>query len=275
MAIVDVSPFQKCIGPASHHQTHAKVNTPKTTTRLKNTTSQEEKDDDDTAINKTLFRQSLPLSLQPRHNPRNTLFREFYDAGEIPIAVAHGGGSNAVTWRVDPASLDYHRYLPLFFDGIREIDHPYRLLSVQGAKQLLAVRPEKVADVLPQVILPLQNALKTRDAPIVAVAMDILRHLATCEKSIGQMPVPYYRQLLPILNVFRNCDCLKVTLNVLSDGSKRDGKELIGKGRSAKSLRVLVKETLRVLERVGGEDALINIKYMVPTYESCVAIAER
>ena len=144
MAIVDVSPFQKCIGPASHHQTHAKVNTPKTTTRLKNTTSQEEKDDDDTAINKTLFRQSLPLSLQPRHNPRNTLFREFYDAGEIPIAVAHGGGSNAVTWRVDPASLDYHRYLPLFFDGIREIDHPYRLLSVQGAKQLLAVRPEKL-----------------------------------------------------------------------------------------------------------------------------------
>ena len=180
MAIVDVSPFQKCIGPASHHQTHAKVNTPKTTTRLKNTTSQEEKDDDDTAINKTLFRQSLPLSLQPRHYPRNTLFREFYDAGEIPIAVAHGGGSNAVMWRVDPASLDYHRYLPLFFDGIREIDHPYRLLSVQGAKQLLAVRPEKVADVLPQVILPLQNALKTRDAPIVAVAMDILRHLATC-----------------------------------------------------------------------------------------------
>jgi hypothetical protein len=32
---------------------------------------------------------------------------------------------------------------------------------------------------------------------------------------------------------------------------------------------------LRVLERVGGEDALINIKYMVPTYESCVLDAER
>jgi len=275
MAIVDVSPFQDCVSPATYHHTHAKVNT-----SLKNTTtttnSQKKKDNETVAaINKAHFLQSLPLSLQPRNNPRNTLFREFYDAGEIPIAVAHGGGSNAVTWRVDPASLDYHRYLPLFFDGIREIDHPYRLLSVQGAKQLLAVRPEKVADVLPQVILPLQNALKTRDAPIVAVAMDILRHLATCEKSIGPMLVPYYRQLLPILNVFRNCDSLKVTLNVLSDGSKRDGKELIGKGRSAKTLRILVKETLRVLERVGGEDALINIKYMVPTYESCVLDAER
>ena len=167
---------------------------------------------------------------------------------------------NTVTWRVDPATLDFHRYLPLFFDGTREIQHPYRLLSVQGAKQLLAVRPEKVADVLPQIILPLQNALKTRDAPIVAIAMDILRLLATCERSIGPMLVPYYRQLLPILNVLRNYDCIKVTLSLLSDDSKRDGTELIGKGRSAKTLRVLVNEALRVLERDGGEDALINIK---------------
>lgn len=32
----------------------------------------------------------------------------------------------------------------------------------------------------------------------------------------------------------------------------------------------LVQETLEVLERYGGEDAFINIKYMVPTYESCM-----
>lgn len=31
----------------------------------------------------------------------------------------------------------------------------------------------------------------------------------------------------------------------------------------------LIDETLQVLERHGGEDAFINIKYMVPTYESC------
>jgi hypothetical protein len=29
-------------------------------------------------------------------------------------------------------------------------------------------------------------------------------------------------------------------------------------------------ETLEKLEITGGEDAFINIKYMVPTYESCV-----
>ena len=32
----------------------------------------------------------------------------------------------------------------------------------------------------------------------------------------------------------------------------------------------LVQETLELLEAHGGEDAFINIKYMVPTYESFV-----
>ena len=30
----------------------------------------------------------------------------------------------------------------------------------------------------------------------------------------------------------------------------------------------LVDETLEILERYGGEDAFINIKYMVPSWES-------
>lgn len=36
------------------------------------------------------------------------------------------------------------------------------------------------------------------------------------------------------------------------------------------NLSALIEETLQVLERHGGEDAFINIKYMVPTYESCL-----
>lgn len=31
----------------------------------------------------------------------------------------------------------------------------------------------------------------------------------------------------------------------------------------------LIDETLQCLEKYGGEDAFINIKYIVPTYESC------
>ncbi|KAL8185980.1 UNVERIFIED_CONTAM: hypothetical protein K2H54_060864 [Gekko kuhli] len=32
----------------------------------------------------------------------------------------------------------------------------------------------------------------------------------------------------------------------------------------------LIQETLEAFERYGGEDAYINIKYMVPTYQSCL-----
>jgi hypothetical protein len=33
----------------------------------------------------------------------------------------------------------------------------------------------------------------------------------------------------------------------------------------------LIQKTLEILEIKGGEDAFINIKYMVPTYESCLS----
>ena len=32
----------------------------------------------------------------------------------------------------------------------------------------------------------------------------------------------------------------------------------------------LIDETLQLLEKHGGDDAFINIKYIIPTYESCL-----
>jgi hypothetical protein len=32
----------------------------------------------------------------------------------------------------------------------------------------------------------------------------------------------------------------------------------------------LIQDTLELFEKTGGEDAFINIKYMIPTYESCM-----
>lgn len=40
--------------------------------------------------------------------------------------------------------------------------------------------------------------------------------------------------------------------------------------RKNENLADLIQETLEVLEKNGGEDAYINIKYMIPTYESCM-----
>lgn len=36
------------------------------------------------------------------------------------------------------------------------------------------------------------------------------------------------------------------------------------------NLADIINDTLEMLERYGGEDAFINIKYLIPTYESCM-----
>lgn len=71
----------------------------------------------------------------------------------------------------------------------------------------------------------------------------------------GQALVPYFRQILPMFNLFRNKNiCIGDQIDYNRHGQIGD----------------VVDQTLQTLECHGGPDAYINIKYMVPTYESCV-----
>jgi len=63
-------------------------------------------------------------------------FRRFYDRGDLPIAIEHGPQLR-IYWKVEIQQLDYHHYLPIFFEGIREKMDPYRFLAVQGAFDML------------------------------------------------------------------------------------------------------------------------------------------
>lgn len=81
--------------------------------------------------------QSLPFppraeAFNRRENPPNTAFRRFYERGDLPIAVEHRGVKNVIAWKVDVQKLDYHHYLPIFFDGIRETQEPYRWVVSGG-----------------------------------------------------------------------------------------------------------------------------------------------
>ena len=44
---------------------------------------------------------------------------------------------NTISWKVDVDKLDYHHYLPIFFDGVREKEDPYRFLAVKGVEDML------------------------------------------------------------------------------------------------------------------------------------------
>jgi len=100
-------------------------------------------------------------------------FRRFYDRGDLPIAIEHGG-HNRIYWKVDVSQLDYHHYLPIFFEGIREKSDPYRFLSIQGTFDMLEKGGAKVLPVIPQLIIPIKTSLNTRDPEIIAITLKVL-----------------------------------------------------------------------------------------------------
>jgi hypothetical protein len=142
-------------------------------------------------------------------------------------------------------------------EGIREKQDPYRFLSCQGVFDLLQHGQAKVLPVIPQLIIPIKTALNTRDPEIIATTLHILQALVSCSDTIGEALVPYYRQILPIMNLFKTKN-----LNV--------GDNIDYSQRKQKNLGDLIQQTLEMFEMHGGDDAFINIKYMIPTYESCV-----
>jgi hypothetical protein len=89
------------------------------------------------------------------------------------------------------------------------------------------------------------------------ITLKILQNLVTCSDTIGEALVPYYRQILPMMNQFKTNN-----LN-LGDGIQYNQRKNLCLGD-------LIQQTLELFEQHGGEDAFINIKYMIPTYESCV-----
>ena len=62
-----------------------------------------------------------------------------------------------IKWKVQNFSkLDYHHYLPIFFDGIRETKEPYKFLARQGCIELLEAGAGKILSVVPQLIIPIK-----------------------------------------------------------------------------------------------------------------------
>jgi len=158
--------------------------------------------------------------------------------------------------------LDYIYLLPIFFEGLLEKTEPYSILAYQGLQDMMnAARgkePSLICPAVPSLIIPLRRALNTRDAWTMCRAINMLQLMIRCDPGCGGLLVPYYRQLLPIFSLYRG--------NNLNLGDKIEYSQ-----RKRENIGDLIAETLELMERSGGEDAFINIKYMIPTYESCMS----
>lgn len=202
----------------------------------------------------------LAGAFKSRENPPDTQFRRFYERGDLPFQVETNATKPKIQWNVEIAKLDFHHYLPLFFDGLREEEHPYSFLAEQGVMDMLSECPSKVLAVIPQLIIPIKVALNVRKVPIMCRVIRVLKLLVTCdveegENLIGQALVPYYRQILPVFNLFKSKN-----VNI---GDKIDYHQ-----QHEDNLGDLISECLELFEMHGGPDAFINIKYLIPTYES-------
>ncbi|XP_049451618.1 parkin coregulated gene protein [Epinephelus fuscoguttatus] len=178
-----------------------------------------------------------------------TTFRKFYERGEFPMALMHDTKGNRIAWKVEIEKLDYHHYLPLFFDGLCETVHPYEFFARQGVHDMLEHGGPKIQPVIPQLIMPIKNALNTRNRQVICTTLKVLQHLVVSGDMVGEALVPYYRQILPIFNIFKN---MKINC----------GDSIYYGQQKRENIGDLIQETLEVFERYGGEDAFINIKYM-------------
>ena len=162
-----------------------------------------------------------------------TEFRRFYERGDLPIAIQHKGNTNKIDWKVDIAKLDYHHYLPIFFDGIREREQPFQFLALQGTLDLLEKGGSKILPTIPQLIIPMKTALNTRDPEVICTVLKVIQTLVVSGELIGEALVPYYRQILPMFNLFKTRD-------------RNTGDQIDYSQRKRTNLGELIEETLGV-----------------------------
>ncbi|XP_076289870.1 parkin coregulated gene protein homolog [Lasioglossum baleicum] len=189
--------------------------------------------------------------------PKTSTFRKFYERGVFPITLETDSYGPKISWKVEIENLDFHHYLPLFFDGVTETEEPYKFLVEQGITDMLEQGGPKILPVVPQLIIPIKKALNTKIPEIICFTMRTLQKLVRSADCVGEALVPYFRQILPVLNLLKDKN---VNLGEGIDYAQQRGENPAD----------MIQETLEVLELYGGEDAFINIKYMIPTYESCM-----
>lgn len=187
----------------------------------------------------------------------NTVFKKYYLRGDFPMALEFDSKGHKIAWKINLSDLDYSYYLPIFFAGLCEVDFPYHYFARQGIQDMLEHGKTKILPVIPQLILPIKNALNTKNRIVIAATLKSLQVLVKHGEQVGEALVPYYRQILPPLNLYRTYN-----INI--------GDEIDYGQQKRENIGELVQETLELLEMYGGKDGFINIKYMIPTYESCL-----
>ena len=119
-------------------------------------------------------------------------------------------------------------------------------------------KPGKVLPFVGNIVGPVRTNLATRAPDVVIGTLKCLQDILNSNKGVGTALSPFYKQILPMFNLYKNWR------QNLGDGIDYSQKK-------NEDIGDLIRETLELMERKGGDDAYLLIKFSVPTYESCLA----
>jgi Parkin co-regulated protein len=175
---------------------------------------------------------SFELDLRPA-----TQFRLMFERGDIPVKVTTAA-KTTMKWKIPLSQIDVNKFLPIFIEGMIEQTPPFNFVAYHGTKDLIN-HLGKFHDIFPTIVLPIKKLLDCREEETIKKGMEIVKLMINLDEKLGIEIVPFFRTLLAGLAVFANT------------------KELAGE----------IEDFLRFLERNGGEEAFVNIKYMIPSYD--------
>jgi hypothetical protein len=87
-------------------------------------------------------------------------------------------------------------------------EQPYKFVALEGVKGLVQNGGSKILPVIPHLIVPIRNAINTRRTSVIVQTLDALKMLLLSDvrsptgPMVARALVPYYRQILPVLNIF-------------------------------------------------------------------------
>ena len=188
-------------------------------------------------------------------NIASTLFRKYYLRGDFPVSISFSGAQRTLKWLADPKTIDLVRFLPLFIEGLTETEEPFTFIAEKTSLQAISANPDKLVEVLPEIVLPLKRALDSKNPRIVVRAIKVFQAMLTTKPEVAESLVPYYKNLLP---------CFSKHFNE----NKNIGHHIEYSQKDRDNIGDLIMETLTMLEAHGGSEAFAHIKYMIPVYQS-------
>uniref|UniRef100_A0A0N4ZAZ4 Parkin co-regulated protein n=1 Tax=Parastrongyloides trichosuri TaxID=131310 RepID=A0A0N4ZAZ4_PARTI len=186
-------------------------------------------------------------------------FKEAYINRQLPLQIVDGVKKKSIIWNIKLEDLDMLNLKKLFQIsslGLPCTENFYETVALEAFESLICLSAAKyiLFQILTEVVMAIRKALDYGNNEKKIKILNLIIKI-TKIKNIGKSLLPYYKQLLaPLRQPYSKMSFLT------------NGKET--KNDSNYQLSHYIHKTLVALEESGGRNALVNICYVVPHYQS-------